>query len=204
MFRELGIDDITGLDGPWVDPGRMLIPAAHFMTADLRSPITAGRTFDLAMSLEVAEHLPAERAREFVASLTRLAPVVLFSAAVPGQGGTHHLNEQWQSYWVALFQGQGYAPIDILRHRVWADDAVEWWYAQNMLLFVRKDRLAGYPALQQGTAAIASLPLDLVHPKLYLAAKEPSSMDIGRILPALPAIIRNSLRNGLRKLLRRG
>jgi hypothetical protein len=62
------------------------------------------RTFDLAICLEVAEHLPPEAAEGFIDSLTRLAPVVLFSAAITFQVGNQHLNGQWPDYWATLFR----------------------------------------------------------------------------------------------------
>ena len=92
--------------------------------------------FDLAITLEVAEHLPPERAAGFVEELCTLAPIVLFSAAIPDQGGTHHLNEQWPEYWVAEFSRLNYRPIDAIRPRIWTDPEIYWWYRQNCLLFV--------------------------------------------------------------------
>ena len=59
------------------------------------------------ISLEVAEHLSPGRAESFISDLCQAAPVVLFGAAIPGQGGVGHLNEQWQSYWANLFEACG-------------------------------------------------------------------------------------------------
>jgi SAM-dependent methyltransferase len=87
VFAEHGAADVTGVDGDSVDRDRLEIPADRFRGHDLARPLSVGRTFDLAVSLEVAEHLPAASADDFVASLAHLAPVVLFSAAAPYQGG---------------------------------------------------------------------------------------------------------------------
>ena len=46
-----------------------------------------GRTYDLAICVEYAEHLPEARAASFIGDLTKLAPAIAFSAAIPGQGG---------------------------------------------------------------------------------------------------------------------
>src|SRR4051794_6556440 len=81
VFAECGAPDVFGIDGDYVDARRFEIPAERFEPRDLSRPFELLRTFDLAVSLEVAEHLPAAAADDFVASLTRLAPVVLFSAA---------------------------------------------------------------------------------------------------------------------------
>src|SRR5216683_3462390 len=77
VFRAEGITDIWGIDGDWVDKATLAIPEDRFSAADMRRPFALDRRFDLAVSLEVAEHLPADCARAFVHSLTRLAPAVL-------------------------------------------------------------------------------------------------------------------------------
>jgi SAM-dependent methyltransferase len=104
--EEHGIRDYLGIDGNGASTDLDISPE-HFRVMDLTQPFTIGRTFDLAMSLEVAEHLPPSAATHFVKALTGLAPAVLFSAAIPGQGGTRHINEQWQSYWADLFAVEG-------------------------------------------------------------------------------------------------
>lgn len=153
-----GLTDILGLDG--AAAGEMLqVPAEQFRPADLRQPPPLGRTFDLAMSLEVAEHLPPEVAEAFVAYLVAAAPMVLFSAAIPGQYGDRHINEQWPSYWARLFARHDYLSLDVFRPQIWTHPQVSFWYRQNMLLYVRRDRVpANYTPPQM---------LDVVHPELY-------------------------------------
>lgn len=98
---------------------------------DLTTSLKSDRLFDLVMSLEVAEHLDAKYAETFVDSLTNFGPVILFSAAVPFQGGEHHVNEQWPSYWEELFAKKGYVAVDAIRKHIWQNPEVEWWYAQK-------------------------------------------------------------------------
>ena len=167
VFEENGLREVRGIDGPWVDRRSLLIRPECFVAADLAQPIDAGKRFDLAISLEVAEHIRAERAATFVESLARAAPVVLFSAAIPSQGGVRHYNEQWPEYWAALFRRCGYACIDCIREKVWNDPRVEYWYAQNTLLFVDERALPAHPGLA-GEASRARLPLSIVHPRGYL------------------------------------
>jgi hypothetical protein len=182
-WREHGVEDVLGIDGDHVDKTLLAIPEANFRSADLRQPVRCDRQFDLAMSMEVAEHLPPGRAESFVADLTALAPVVLFSAAVPGQGGTQHINERWQSYWADLFDQAGFATFDVLRPQVWDNDAVEFWYRQNALLFCRRDAIAAYPAL---TAASAMMPLSVVHPEQYAMKNDPvNALSVKQSLVAL-------------------
>ncbi|SNB47967.1 methyltransferase domain-containing protein [Geobacter sp. DSM 9736] len=193
VFRDHSIEDIHGVDGPWVDRDMLLIPAERFTSADLGRPLPAGREFDLVMSLEVAEHIPSERAGAFVDALAALGPVVLFSAAIPGQGGTHHVNEQWPEYWTAFFAERGYAVIDCIRSEVWHNDRVEWWYAQNILMFVRRDLLDRYPGLRRKLELTRNNQLSLVHPKQYLLAKEQSSAPFHPALTALPRRVKRGV-----------
>ena len=164
---ELGIRDLAGLDGAYVDRSMLQIPADQFTATDLTQPFHLRRTFDAALSLEVAEHLPEASAASFVESLTRLAPVVLFSAAIPKQMGEHHVNEQWQSWWIERFSRLGFTAVDCIRPRIWDDPQVEWWYAQNTFVMVRHDHLPTLPALQRARG-ISAGPQNVVHPRAYL------------------------------------
>ena len=189
--RNHGISDVLGLEGPWIGEALLKIPAQQFRRVRLDQPFAVGRRFDLALSLEVAEHLPAERAADFVAELTALAPMILFSAAIPGQGGAHHLNEQWPSYWARLFAERGYRALDVLRHRLWDDPMIAFWYKQNLLLFASDAALAARPDL--AAAAAAGEPLPLVHPDLFRTVGRAARPRIGRWLKMAPQVIRRSL-----------
>lgn len=138
-FRESGVERILGLDGKHVDSTWLLIPREYFRTVDLSQPFRLDAQFDLAVCLEVAEHLPTSSASVLVESLVRLAPVILFSAAIPLQGGTHHVNEQWPEYWQRLFQEHDYRMLDLIRKLIWKNPNVKYWYRQNTFLFVRED-----------------------------------------------------------------
>lgn len=164
-WQAAGVADYLGLDGDYVRQDQLLIPAERFQAADLSHPPDIGRRFDLATSLEVAEHLPPETSDAFVQALCDLAPAVFFGAAVPQQGGTHHVNERWQSDWAARFEARGYVALDPVRPRVWTDERVSWWYAQNPLLYVERDMLETNQALAK--LAERDVVADLVHPSLH-------------------------------------
>ena len=168
VFQTLGVDDFLGLDGDYIDRSRLLIPQEKFRAVDLAEPFFLERTFDLAISMEVAEHLPPESAEGFIESLARLAPAVLFSAAIPHQGGNNHLNEQWPDRWAALFEVRGYVTVDCVRRRVWRNEAVEWWYAQNTFLFARREVVEGNGALKAEFERTDPNQFRLVHPERYL------------------------------------
>ena len=168
-FARHGVRDFLGTDGDYVDRTRLVIPQDQFVPRDLSHPLRLGRTFDLVVSLEVAEHLPERSAVGFVESLTSLGPIVLFSAAIPLQGGRGHVNEQWPRYWAEMFAGHDYVAVDCVRRRVWENDDVQWWYAQNTILYVRRDQLANSAALKRELDAAPPPPASLVHPKQYRA-----------------------------------
>lgn len=168
IFREQGVHDILGIDGVWINKKNLRIPERLFQVANLEDPLKIQRNFDLAISLEVAEHLAEKSAKFFIENLTSLSSIILFSAAVPLQGGVHHINEQWPEYWVQLFQERGYVPIDIIRRKIWNNDKVSFWYAQNILLFVKKDYLENNDFLKKEFEQTEGSVLSIIHPSLYL------------------------------------
>jgi SAM-dependent methyltransferase len=152
---DAGIADVVAIDGDFVDRTALQIPVDRFQPLDLREPLKLDRRFDLVVCMEVAEHLPEERGPGLIDDLCALADLVLFSAAVPGQGGVAHLNLRWQSYWAELFGTRGFGVTDI-RPRYWRDAPIAWWYRQNAMLARRGGR--------------NDVILDCVHPDLWLGA----------------------------------
>jgi SAM-dependent methyltransferase len=168
VFAEHGVADTLGLDGGYVDPALLQIPRERFLAHDLTTPIALTRRFDLVLCLEVAEHLPAEHAPTLIDSLVGLGPAVVFSAAIPFQGGTHHVNEQWPDFWARHFAARGYVPVDYFRRKIWQVPGIEWWYAQNLLLYIERDHLAANALLRREAEDTPATPLSLVHPAKYL------------------------------------
>jgi SAM-dependent methyltransferase len=166
--REHGAQEILGFDGPWIEPDLLRIPRERFRAVDLSQPLPVERQFDLVVSLEVAEHLPPESAEVFAQSLTTLGSTILFSAAIPYQGGTRHLNERWPSYWYPMFAARGFRAVDCLRSRLWPNTALEFWYSQNSYFLVRTSELTRWPALAEAARHLPAEPLDLVHPRMFL------------------------------------
>jgi SAM-dependent methyltransferase len=156
----LGAEDVVGIDGPWVgdilDRGqikfnseRVAISRDQIITVDLAeqdAPDLAKR-FDMAMSIEVAEHLSDDRANAFCEGLVSASDYVLFSAATPGQGGFRHINEQPLGYWLEKFWALRYVPLDFVRPAIADDHWMYFWLRQNVVMFanysavIRNDRL---------------------------------------------------------------
>lgn len=166
-FVSNGITDIMGIDGPYVERKNLLIPSSCFMAGDLTNPPAVDRVFDLAICLEVAEHIPSGAADRLVDKLVALSGFILFSAAIPFQGGENHINEQWPNYWIDKFAQHDYVPLDLLRDKFWDNEAIEFWYRQNLLLFVRRDLLS---QVQQVPQPAWTTPKAVVHPDQYLQA----------------------------------
>lgn len=150
-------DDVWGYDGDYVNKEYLMIPREHFRPCNLEERIISDRRYDIAISLEVAEHLTPDRAKSFVEDLCSLADTVLFSAATVFQGGTEHKNEQRLNYWIEKFRVFGYEPSDVIRPVIWDDKRIPVWYRQNIILFRKtsKDR-SEYEHVS-----------DLIHPDLY-------------------------------------
>ena len=190
VFLDEGIADLVAIDGDYVKPEQLQIPRSYFKSMDLEVSIRLDRTFDLALCLEVAEHLTPGRAESLVNDLVSLAPVVAFSAAIPGQGGTNHINERWQSYWRDLFLLAGFDAIDCLRIPNWHNEEIEWWYRQNLFLYVKRENAHKFRSLASGA------PFDIVHPnnfsqKIALLLAEPGLRDnIKKLLKLLASAIK--------------
>lgn len=166
-FSEQGIERVAGIDGDYVSLDRLKIPVDDFTPADLSEPVELGERFDLAVCLEVAEHLPYASADVLVDTIDRHADAVIFSAAAPHQGGHGHVNEQWPSYWIERLTARGFRAHDVVRPHFWNEPSISAWYRQNAVLFSR----AGSPYGDALASAVAGLPSfhgePLVHPAYW-------------------------------------
>ncbi len=155
--------EVFGLDGDYIEKERLRISEKQFMATDLQKPIILGRHFDLAISTEVAEHLEESFVDIFLDNITNASDQILFSAAVPGQGGVHHVNEQWQSYWIEKFEKRGYYCDYSVRNYFWNKTEISSWRKQN-LLFFSKERKSLAPDCKLN---------DVIHPQeLYRIINE--------------------------------
>jgi len=163
--ESLGAKTLKGLDGEWVRKEALLSKNIDFMAVNFDEAIPKlNEKYDLCISLEVAEHLPQVNAKRFIDLLCEASDTVLFSAAIKYQGGTNHINEQWQSYWIELFNSNGFECLDLFRNKLWNNMSVEWWYRQNTFLFVAPNNLSlNLDALRSIKKPI----LDIVHPLNY-------------------------------------
>lgn len=151
--------DVLAVDGDYVNVDQLAVPRGNFMAADLTAPVCTDRRFDLAQSLEVGEHLPTSASETLVDSLTRASDRVLFSAAVNGQGGEFHVNEQPLAFWQGLFAARGYTAYDCVRPHLSKNREIEPWYRYNTVLYVNEAGRAGLPAAVTDHAVGAGVPV---------------------------------------------
>jgi SAM-dependent methyltransferase len=175
-FADLGVQRVVGLDGDYVDQKQLLIPSSCFVSCNLDVPIDIAELnrktgnserFDLAISLEVGEHLPVARAASLVSDLCALSDVVLFGAAIPFQGWQRaHINEQWQSYWAQRFANNGFDAFDALRPLLWPLPEVSCFYKQNAIFYVKRETDAHAAFMARYVTPTVAM-FDVVHPEHY-------------------------------------
>lgn len=155
VFKEFGCY-VRGIDNP-IPKEKRCLKMWEYIQHDLNKPfrLQFGSKCDLCLCLEVAEHLPASSARTLVKSLVDASDTIIFSAAIPGQRGQKHLNEQYPQYWAKLFNEQGYRFIDAFREDLWNNENILWWYRQNIFLATK-----GFDGDQLNIRT-------LIHPELY-------------------------------------
>lgn len=200
--KELGVKEILGIEGSWLNINHLVIPKDSFIHKDLSQKINLSKKFDLAISLEVAEHLEEQFASVFIENLTESSSVILFSAAIPGQRGSGHVNEQWPEYWINKFYKKGYLPIDLIRPKIWHNEEVKAWYKQNTLLFVKREELDKLPEIQKFFDPLKSN-WSVVHPRTFLRQIEishPRYSTLRSLISSIPEVLIKSLKNKLKIL----
>lgn len=171
QFQKVNPDiNVLGLDFGNPDRTQLQISLNDYKKADLSKKICLDKKFDLCISLEVAEHINSESADIFLDNLCRHADFILFSAAIPGQGGTEHVNEQPLSYWVKKFKKRGYKLYDIIRPAFWGDKNIDVWYRQNTVLFIKNDAAVGECRFRK--EPIYYMIMDIAHPELVSAFRK--------------------------------
>lgn len=165
-----GVGDVWWMDGPWYDESMLgeQIDMSRFIVHDLDGGVYHGaRRYDLAMCLEVAEHVRPENELNVVETLAGLSDVILFSAAIPKQGGDGHVNEQWPSHWMELFRRCGYGFADVVRPLIWTDTSIYRWYRQNTFVIAKAELLPDIYK-RYGKLGVVNQMVDVVHPEYYM------------------------------------
>jgi SAM-dependent methyltransferase len=144
IFKQLGVKRVLGLDGNWVDRSQQQkhLQASEFLAVDLNQPLKLKEHFDLAICLEVAEHLNSSSSTHLVNFLTDISDTIIFSAAIPFQPGQNHINLNWPENWATRFRDNGMLISDDIRRNIWEDEEIPWWYRQNVFIAYRENTCA--------------------------------------------------------------
>src|SRR5205814_2387550 len=106
--RALGIDIYLPGDQATVPVGAGSRLIRHDLADPLPAEVVSCGPFELALCWEVAEHLPPTAGDRLVGSIRDVHPTrLVFTAAIPGQGGHGHINEQPPEYWRSRFDAVG-------------------------------------------------------------------------------------------------
>ena len=139
---KFGAKKIKGIEAEWIKNIEVFpIDKNLIQVQNLESKWELTDLYDLGICLEVAEHLTEEGGFELVRNLANHCQLILFSAAIPNQGGNGHINEQWPAYWQSEFAKYGMEAVDSLRPIIWADDSIPWWYRQNTIIFTNSQNV---------------------------------------------------------------
>lgn len=195
VAKTLGVANVTGVDGSYVNRSLLKISEEEFVEKDLTKSFDLRKKFDLAICLEVAEHLPDSSADGLIESLTKHSDVIMFSAALPGQGGQNHINEQWPEYWQKIFAKYGFEMIDYFRPKIWNNPKIERWYRQNLFLVVRNGH-----ALSTGKNMPA---LSLIHPELFNTVIEQQSQKIKQLQSSIEKLKKRDVVGKVAKLFKK-
>lgn len=203
--QKKGVQKTLGLEGEWLDKNQLVIDPKDFIYANLQNKIDFSSKFDLGVSLEVAEHIEEKYADIFIENLTNSSNVILFSAAIPGQRGSGHVNEQWPEYWIKKFDSHEFIPIDLIRPLIWKNEAIKTWYRQNIILFCHKDMLNQLPQLESFIVPDKKN-WSLVHPSTFerqIEISHPKYSKFPDLIISIPVVFYNSLKSSAKRFLKR-
>ena len=190
VFQESGVRNIRLFDHPGVQSSDLLISPDFFTPCDLSVETPSPVVCNLVMTIECLEHLPESRADAMVDFLVKSSDFVLFSAAIPLQGGHKHINEQPSCYWRDKFADHGYASLDIIRPRIIFNKNIPWWLRQNLRLYVRRSAIDQIPAAKREPF----LPDDMDIVSEQVLTMRPPELTLRQLFSKIPAALAEAIR----------
>ena len=190
VCQEIGCKNTLGLDD-YAEETLLEIPKENFLRKNIGESIELKKKYDLAISLEAAEHIGKDFSENIVKNLVHASDVILFSAALPGQGGTNHVNEQPPNFWAEKFKKHKFVQYDFLRSLIWEEDEVAWWYKQNIFLYINENsqKNIDIPVHVNGLSF-----KHVVHPDCLNSRIQELDLDNASITNLLKAVVKNILR----------
>ncbi len=134
---------VTALDG-YSTPDFSGFDSIEFQKVDLNNPAQAisfltsmNKKFDVAVCMEVAEHLNPDVSQQLIELLTMSSDIIIFSAAVINQDGDGHINCRSRIFWHEIFEQRGFFAADTIRQKIRENDKVGKWYRLNTIDYVK-------------------------------------------------------------------
>lgn len=112
---------------------------------DITKPLDLPR-YDLAICLEVLEHIPSEDSDAVLDNICRASDTIVFTAAQPGAGGVGHINCQPKDHWRARFKDRGYEEAtketEYITQHLKEKSGIMGWLLDNLMIL----RKSGIPS----------------------------------------------------------
>lgn len=161
--KNLGVSMIYGIDSNSLSRAQSNDCTINYIQSDIGKKMPLLPKFDLTISVEVGEHISENDSDAYITNLVNASNIILFSAAVPGQEGLHHINEQPLSYWVKKFKKHHFELVDSLRGVFWNNSSVEIWYRNNIVFFAHEESVSWLTNALPKPQPI----VDFIHPQLF-------------------------------------
>lgn len=136
--KDLGVQRVCLVDA--CPPNQVIPELSHDeqVQANLEAGIPNMGRFDLAICIEVIEHLTDDAANRLIGQMASCTNFVLFSAAIPGQGGIGHISERFHDYWHAKFSLFQFETYDVVRPMLISSSDIASIHRQNLFLYAKK------------------------------------------------------------------
>lgn len=192
-FKESGATRVLCIDTPEIESSELLINGSEFYPCDLAATFPAPVRCELAICLEVAEHLPRSQSQGLVKFLTHSSDIVVFSASIPGQPGLGHINEHPPAFWRRQFKEFGFEQWDVIRPRIVFESDIPYWYRQNMFIYADQNWRDHLNAMS-GTYSGIPEDFELVHKRvLDIYRSAPPEVGLGTLVRAFPSALKLTL-----------
>ncbi|EKD25752.1 MAG: hypothetical protein ACD_79C01527G0010 [uncultured bacterium] len=131
--------NVLGIDGSFSNKKYSHIRKENFQIFDIREKYPNKNKYDLCICMEVAEHIDEKYSETLIHNITNSAPILIFTAAGPGQEGNDHCNLQPKSWWMEKlrkydFEYDDNLTNDFILHMSNMND-VQSWYIENLMIY---------------------------------------------------------------------
>jgi len=141
-----GVSDVLGIEGSPEAFSNLLIDKKYIIQHDLREPLKVDRKYDIALSIEVAEHINKKYTDIYLESMCNSSDLIIFTGATPNQGGKCHINEQSHEWWIQKFREHSFGLDEKMtgllkrkiKENIKAGKFTAFWLVPNIMVFRRE------------------------------------------------------------------